>query len=302
MPEICEVGITSQYIEYYFKNYNLIEINILSGRYVKTEIKGLKDIAKRLPFKLEHVKFKGKFMWFVFENGNYLLNTFGLTGLWSNEKTDLSRLELVFKKDNKIKSLYYDDARNFGTLEFTTNNKILNKKINKLAMDPLQTNYDCDDFYKLFDAFRNEKKHGDMLIVKMLMNQNNNDTIICGLGNYLTPEILVRSKISPYRTLKSLTKKEIHTLCITLKYVLKLCYMKNARDYYLEHLNNFIDKHYKLVNRAKLPNFVPEININENEQFKFLVYRLKEDNKGNKIKADKIITGRTTYWNPSVQK
>lgn len=302
MPEICEVGITSQYIYYYFKKYHLINIKVLSGRYMKKDIKGLDKIKKKLPIELINVNFKGKFMWFEFDNNNYMLNTFGLTGLWSLDQDESSRVELIFKKGDKIKSLYYNDVRNFGTLEFTTDNKELNKKIKKLALDPLQSTYDCDDFYKLFDQFRNKKNHNEMLIVKMMMNQNNNDTIVCGLGNYLTPEILVRSKISPHRTLKSLTKKEIYRLCETMRYVLKLCYMKNARDYYLQHLNNFVDKHYDLVMENKLPNFIPEITIDKNDQFDFMVYRLKEDNKGNKIKADKIITGRTTYWNPAIQK
>lgn len=302
MPEICEVAITTHFIYKYFKNHTLTNINILSGRYTHQELKGLDNIINDLPLKLLNISFKGKFMWFELENNNYILNTFGLTGYWSINENTHNRVEFIFKKNKKIKKLYFGDMRNFGTIECTNDISIVNKKINKLAMDPLQTNYTCNDFYELFEKFRQTKKHNSMKIIKLLMGQNKNDGIVCGLGNYLAPEILVRSKISPHRTLESLSKKDIIKLCEKMKYTLKLCYLHNSPDYYLSHISDFIDIHKNLVMKNKFENFIPEVSIDKNNKFEFIVYRQKEDNKGNKIKADKIINGRTTYWNPSIQK
>lgn len=302
MPEICEVAITTHFIYKYFKNYTLTDINILGGRYIHQELKGLDNIVQSMPLKLLNVSFKGKFMWFKFENNNYILNTLGLTGYWGIDENIHNRVEFVFKKNKKIKKLFFGDMRNFGTIECTDTVDKVNSKINKLAMDPLQTDYTCDDFYDLFDGFRHSKKRKSMKIIKLLMGQNKSDGIVCGLGNYLAPEILARAKISPHRTLESLNKKDIIKLCEKMKYILKLCYINNPSEYYLSYISGFIDEHKSLIEKNEFENFIPEIVIDDNDKFEFIVYRQKEDKKGNKIMADKIINGRTTYWNPTIQK
>jgi formamidopyrimidine-DNA glycosylase len=104
MPEICEVAITTHFIYKYFKNYTLTDINILGGRYIHQELKGLDNIVQSMPLKLLNVSFKGKFMWFKFENNNYILNTLGLTGYWGIDENIHNRVEFVFKKSKKIKS------------------------------------------------------------------------------------------------------------------------------------------------------------------------------------------------------
>lgn len=135
MPEVCEVCLTSQYLSNAIGKI-ITKMEILKGRYTKTPPKG----KIKLPSKIVDVDSKGKFMWMTLEhNGNsyYLLNTFGLTGQWSFEKLEYNNIRFKLNEGN----IYFGDMRNFGTIEFTDNIDVLNKKLNKLAPDFLKTSF-----------------------------------------------------------------------------------------------------------------------------------------------------------------
>ncbi len=131
-------------------------------------------------------------------------------------------------------------------------------------------------------------------IVTVLMDQKK---IGSGIGNYLSAEILYRSKISPHRICKDITDNEIKILEYWIKYVVKLSYAHNKIGYMI----NLEDDHHNV----KKINYHPKIKLHENT-FKFYVYRRKQDPFGNKVIGDKIVGSgvnkRTTYWVPSVQK
>jgi len=49
-------------------------------------------------------------------------------------------------------------------------------------------------------------------------------------------------------------------------------------------------------------NYHNDVKLKKDDIFEFKVYRQDEDPYGNEVKGDKIITGRTTYWSPIIQK
>jgi formamidopyrimidine-DNA glycosylase len=299
MPEICEVLLTTQYLSKIIGKY-ITNIKILGGRYLKKNISGMDKLS--FPLKIINIQSHGKFLWMTLKDDNnmtlYMMNTFGLTGKWSYEKIEHSNVKFVVKKskssDKKI-SVYFCDMRNFGTVSFTNSETILHNKLDKLAVDMLQNDISKKDFSKLIENYKNRKKK----IIVVLMNQNKKDGIVSGLGNYLVPEILYRSKISPHRTLNELSEKEIGVLYKTIKYVLKLCYMTNETEY-ISHMKKFLDSHTEKVKSGKYPNYLPDVKIG-NDKFQFMVYRKKLDPHGNKVIGEKIITGRTAYWCPYIQ-
>jgi len=299
MPEICEVLLTTQYLNKIIGMF-MTNIKIIGGRYLKKSIPNLDKLT--FPLKITDINSHGKFMWITMKNNDghlwYMMNTFGLTGKWSFEKMDHCNVKFTLKKtktsDEKI-TAFFCDIRNFGTISFTDDYSVLEKKLNKLAVDMLQSDISKNTFKKIIDDFKNKKKQ----IVVVLMNQTKKDGIISGLGNYLVPEILYRSKISPHRSLSKLSDKDISNLYNTIKYVLKLCYMTNNTEY-ISHMKNFLKNHPENVKNEKFPNYLPDVKI-ETDKFQFLVYRKKLDPYGNEIIGDKIINGRTTYWCPSVQ-
>lgn len=295
MPEVCEVCLTSQYLKKIIGD-SIININVVHGRYLKTPIKGLSDLT--YPMVVTDIQTKGKFMWMSLEHENesiYLLNTFGLTGRWSFDKLDHVSVVFTLQKKQKKYDLYFDDIRNFGTIEFTKDVKKIGKKLDLLGDDLLRSNYSSNDIQERIASIKNQKKK----IVVVLMTQDKKNGIGSGLGNYLVPEILYMAKLSPHRTIESLTKKDIVNLTNAIKTTLYLCYNYNTTDY-VDHLKKFLATHKKYVLSGKFPDFhVSHKNSEKNNEFK--VYRRKTDDDGHKVIGERIIKGRTTYWVPDVQ-
>lgn len=275
MPELVEVHNTAQMLSKHFQNSELQEINVTGGRYKNNNIKNKFSIT--IPNKIVEINSKGKLLWFHIKNSDgadiYILNTFGLTGLWTFDKGLNSDINFMING----KQIFFDDKMHYGTIKIV--NKIeFEKKINEIGDDLLKTNY---DYVKIFN--RLEKiKNKDKKILEILMTQTKHNGIGSGLGNYLTSEILFRSKISPHRTIKSLTIDDVKILTQTIKYVLKLRYMTD----------DFINNNYHIHNDVEI----------KNEKFDLLIYKKKLDPYGNKIIGEQIIKDRIFFWSPEIQK
>ena len=280
MPEIAEIALTAEILNKYFKNKSLTAFDFISGRYTKSNPVGYQDFLQALPLKVKTVDSRGKFLWFDLidseKNHWYIWNTFGLAGMWSLFETDYARAILTFSND---KVAYFSDMRNFGTFKFSTSETDLEKKLEELSPDFLKD----DDF----DLSSIQKYKAP--IVKILMDQKK---VGSGLGNYLVPEILYRAKISPHRLGSEMSDDDIKNLTYWIKYVVKLSYVDN-------HIGYMVNLETE-ANKLKKNDYHPDIKL-KNKTFKFLVYRKKEDPKGNKVKAEKINGTRTTYWVPDVQ-
>lgn len=296
MPEVCEVCLTSQYLSSMIGD-NITKIDVVSGRYTKVDIKGLSEID--YPLKVIEIDTKGKFLWITLQHKNqvyYLMNTFGLTGRWSFDEIEHTRVELSVKSATSKYQVYFSDVRNFGTIEITKDKSKLDKKLQKLGEDLLKTEYTPDDIQARISKLRNKKKR----IIEVMMSQDASTGIGSGLGNYLVPEILYRAKLSPHRTIASLTKNDIVKLTDAIKTTLRVCYLYNKTEY-VGHLQKFLVKHAKLVSTGKYPDYLKSQKIGK-EKFEFKVYQQKTDDLGNEVIGEKIITGRTAYWCPNVQK
>ena len=307
MPEITEVLVTSHYLLTKIKNRYITNLNILGGRYTHQELEGLNIFKVHLPAKIIDIKTKGKFMWMILENNLketiFLMCNFGLTGEWTFEKKTSARIKfkIINKNSDKQYNLYFIDQRNFGIIAFTNNKQVLDSKINSLARDYLQEPFTNKEFIDSVSEFCKKKNKKDKLLIKFLMDQHNNDTVGSGIGNYIAVESLYEAKLSPHRTIGSLTNKELEILNKSIKKIIKISYIANKVGY-MERLEDYIAKHQEQVKKGKFPDYLPEIKIKDGDEFNFKVYQQKEDPLGNIVLADKIITGRTTYWVPEVQK
>ncbi len=278
MPEVCEVALTAEILNSKLKNKTLKSIKLISGRYTKIPPKGFDEL--KFPYTIKSVNSKGKFLYFILENDEimYIWNTFGMTGYWSFEKSEHSRLAMKFD-DDKVEDgpsgkVYYNDQRNFGTFIFNDNETALKKKLTSLSPDYLK-----DDDFNL-EKLKNVNKN----ITEVLMSQKYGS----GLGNYLTSEVLYRAKISPYQICNKMTNEQLKKLEKSIKYLTKKCYLKNN----LEYLKlNYKPKH----------DYHKNVNVNDTD-FEYKVYQQKEDPYGNIVKKDEIVKGRTMHWVPTIQK
>lgn len=280
MPEVPETALTAEILTKYLKGKMLKSIEFASGRYQRQRPNGWKQFAKHSPMKVIKIDSKGKFIYFDLIDSKqehwYIFNTLGLTGLWSFYPTDFTRAVFTFNKGVKV---YFSDMRNFGTFRFTNDTSELEKKLEKLTPDFLKEDFDLEGIREIRQP-----------LVKILMDQTR---VGSGLGNYLVAEILYRAKISPHRLGSQLSTKDVKNLIYWIKYVTKLAYVDNHIGYMVN-----LEEESKKIPRQ---NYHPEIELKKGDTFKFLVYRKKSDPKGNPVKAEKIISGRKTYWVPAVQ-
>lgn len=271
MPEGPEVKTTVDFLKTYTgKTVN--NFTILSGRYTKKG--GIENMPNvNLPAKIESVDCKGKFIYFTlsYENNNkkcYLFSTLGMTGMWSDKMTKHARFAISFSEDL---ILYYNDTRNFGTLKFVLSKETLDKKLKSLGPDVLNCDIDCLGFKNRFI------KKPNKTIAECLMNQS----VICGVGNYLKSEILYASKISPYRLIKDITEDEWHFL-----YFYSIAIPKRSYK-----LGGATIKDYRSPNGEK-----------GKFSRRFAVYNCKLDPKNNIIVKETTKDKRSTYWVPEIQK
>lgn len=292
MPEVSEVALTAEILHSKIHNLTVQSVSFLTGRYQQPGRKppdGYMNFflsVKKHPYKIVKVDSKGKFLWFELKStvknkqqeydNYYIMNTFGLTGMWGFQKKKNPRC--VIKFTNGLKA-YYHDIRNFGTFKFTNTKGVLDRKLRELAPDFLK------ETTQNYAKIRKIKKD----IVTILMDQK---LIGSGIGNYLVAEILYRAKIAPLRKGTSLTVSELSRLKKCTQYTVKLTYASNHTGY-MDNLETEAD-------RLARHNYMPKINL-RNDDFEFRVYRQKFDSDQNKVSIAKI-NKRSVYWVPAVQK
>ena len=305
MPEGPEILLTTQYLLCKIKKRYIKSVKILSGKYTKKQLPGFNLLSGRL--RIEDVSCKGKFMWITLVAGDdviYLMCSFGLTGSWGFKSNDNTRL--IFEldngsKNNKTYKLYYSDQRNFGNIIVTNNLSVLEKKINSLGIDLIQSNLTEDDMInhltREIESIKNSKRNNN--IVTVLMTQDINKGIGSGIGNYLCAEILYAAKISPHRDITNLSHIEIKSLAVSIRKVMKDAYVNNTTDYALQFAD-FVASRYEKIKSGKIPNYYPDIKL-DNNKFVFKVYQQKKDPLGNPVIGEKIHADRTTWWVKRVQ-
>lgn len=291
MPEVCEIALTSEILYNALDNYELADIKVIDKKFKKIP-DNLAKIKKMLPLKVNDISSKGKLMWIEFLDEKdkviYMTTGFGLEGKWSFDENKYSKMNFKFEKKSNVKTLWWNDIFSYGNIKFYTDKQEFIKKINSLGMDFLKSDYDYHTLWNKITKIK-KTKYKDKMMVELLMDQKK---LGSGLGNYLTPEILYRAKIKPSRKIKTLTEDDVKILTKTIKKVLKLCYHSNDNKY-LTLLQSYLDKHVR-------KHYLENVDVGD-DGFEFLVYRRKEDDFGNTVKADKLIKGRTTYWVPKIQ-
>ena len=281
MPEGPEVKDITDYLDDELRNKTLTQVNIKSGRYVKhANPTGYDNFIKKLPLKIEAVKCKGKFIYWLFKDSDFTMwNTLGMSGWWIKEKEKHNNVEFIFKNKKKI---YFNDMRNFGTLIFCSVNN-LQKKLDTLGPDILDKNDNFDLFLK-----RINRKRNDTVIASAILDQK----VAAGCGNYIRAECLYICKISPFRKIKDLNENELAKIWNVLRQLGWYYYDKTEGEKL-----KIIDGKFKLSakHKKKGPSkYKPSPGY-------FLVYRQDTDPYGNKVKHEKI-KDRMIHYVPSIQK
>ena len=298
MPEVLEIRKYADFLKKYLKNKEILEINILKGRY-KTHgpFEYYKELTSKLPLKVLDVKTKGKLLYLVLENNFYIFSTLGLRGGWtfySNEKEDYQFPKLMnYINDDRLKSyrktlfnnlnvefvtengkLYYYDPLSFGTIKVIDDEKHLIKKLATIGPDIMDLSTTLEMFKENINKKVNLEKHiGDLLL---------NQKVVSGMGNYLRADILWLIKVSPFRKVKDVTNNELKSI------------YENARLLTWGEYNFNEALKLNIINKDdKLPQ-----DFGRN----FFIYDCEEDIYGNKVIKEPLSKDRNIYWVPKIQK
>lgn len=233
----------------------------LSGRYTKKPIEGLAKL--QFPLVIETVNCKGKFIYWTFKDTETVIfNTLGMSGSWSN----VPRHARV-KFETSEGDLFFNDARNFGTLKFC-NRKDLESKLRSLGPDMLNEKVSAIDFRTRM------LQHPDSTLAEVLMSQG----VVSGVGNYLKADSLWLAKLSPWRLVSQCSIDDLDRLHEAVSSTIRIAYLNGGSTILT----------YKGFD-------------GENGKHTMLVYGRKTDPNGEEIVRQDTKDGRTTWWVPQVQ-
>lgn len=246
-----------------------------NSRYASEEPEGYigfkNDLIKGC--QVANISTRGKFMYWGFSNDWYMFCTFGMTGQWSPTagKHPCIVFEYLDPDKDGMQKMVFNDPRHFGTIKFTNNPKDLTNKLSELGWDPLQMSFDNNVKWLTYKLSKTSKG-----IAEVLMDQS----IFCGVGNYIRAEALYLSKLSPWRQANKLTKDEIQSLCQAIVTVMEESYRHQG---------------------ATIQTYKTAYGEEGRYSTLFKVYGQKEDPSGLKIVKQQTPDKRTIHWCPEVQ-
>lgn len=293
MPEGPEVSILTTILRNKLINNYLHNLQITeNSRYAKKKPDNLQILIDSLPNKFKYIENKGKFIYFIMENGLILFQTLGMAGGWYNEYKKHTSMIWEYNKYQIINTshpstkIYFVDPRHFATFKIITNPTILIKKLKELGPDLVAefTNYNSQflksiNYYQPInqDIFIDRlRKYNTQNITNVLMNQK----IFSGIGNYLKSEILYHAKIYPLSKISDLNDEQLKSLYNSTRYIIKKSYQtQGAKIHLYSDLNTPIDE----------------------DIFNFQVYQQKKDINNYTIKRLQTPDKRTTFYVPEIQ-
>jgi DNA-formamidopyrimidine glycosylase len=265
MPESAEVRLTTDYLNSCLENKIITDWVFIGGQYEDSSPKGYDEFRSSLPLLVEEVNCKGKLIYFsCFNEHNtfYILHSLRMTGRWQEKPDMYCRWYIEIEGKKK---LWFRNPRCLATLHFTTNENTFQTTLNKLGPDILTDKFNLTSWKLLLNKYRNRN------ITSFLMDQN----VISGCGNYIKAEALYYAKISPERKVRSLSESESEKLFEALRIIPRIAYNNKG---------------------LSLRDYTDQNGHKGYQEFELKVYGKKT------AKKTKTADGRTTYWDPDVQK
>lgn len=207
MPELPEVEAFREYISSHDKNKTIQKVDVLQSSVIKKV--SAQTFKKNLTGKkFTKIERRGKYLILTLSSGQQLIMHFGLTGYPYIGKADQKvRFACVVFEFNKDNCLYWCDVRKFGKLYLVDSADQI-KGIHELgpgALTIVGTEF-------LTIAHESSKKN----VKAFLMDQS----IIAGIGNEYSDEIMFQAGIDPHHKIKDLSDAQLKKLYQAMRRVL----------------------------------------------------------------------------------
>ena len=243
MPEIVEIEILRKETQELLKG---IEIKgVVINKEAILNMSGREFSRFAVGEKIENARRKGKVLIVDLSNGYSIAIHFLLTGFMKVvDECEKEKVQVGFLLSNG-KCLYIGGIMRGGFVKILKSNKVFeDESLKKLGIDAMSPNFTLDTFNKIL--VRNGKKK----IKQILMDQ----TLIAGIGNAYSDEILFRAGVRPDRKALSLNKEEIKKIFSSIPEVFKESESFGGEsELTFVHLNGKkgeFQKHFKVHKRA----------------------------------------------------
>jgi formamidopyrimidine-DNA glycosylase len=268
MPEGPEVKRIGMGLAKAVSGKTLIEANLVSGRYTKKSPSGWQQLIDSFPLRVIGAGVHGKFIYWLCDNETFIYSTLGMTGAWQSKRKKHTRVEFKFTDGSNV---YYNDQRNFGTLKIVKGKQNLIDKLTSMGPDMLAEDVSDEKF---ITCLRKKPNWG---ITKALMDQS----IVCGVGNYIKSDSLWHAKINPHNLVSDLSDGQLAVLNRSIKEIIRESFDSGGAT--IRTYSGFDDE-------------------DGNYGRRFLVYQQDTDPEGNDVIREETADGRTTHWVKEVQK
>jgi len=232
-----------------------------------------------LPLEIMSVSSRGKRI--VFEtSAGWIVTFLAMTGRYLFQPLKHSHLEFVFGQMEALGdfnlempefSIFYDDSRRFGKVEYLPDQASFDNYFSKFGWDLLKYEPTTEEFLHLVRDRARPMTEVSTFLLKPEYNSS--------IGNYLCSEILYYARIHPARRLGTLSEVEIERL--------RICCVKVTR--YSDRKGGLTIEDYLTPDgqRGGYPN---------------VCYGRSQDPQGRQIVTAKFANGRTSYWVPELQR
>jgi len=222
MPELPEVEHARRLVHKHCVNKTCTNVILPSLETGVEDDKCFKDVGEAafvkavLNKRLVDTHRKGKQGWLEFEGDSFVLFHFGMTGAFSvkgeqplkyvefkvdeiNWPPRFYKFVLEFEKGETC--LAYTDPRRFGRVSVRNECPRKSSPVNKLGFDPYTDEVSETEFGKIF-------KRRNAAIKSVLLDQS----VACGVGNWMADEMLYRAKIHPEVRASELNEEAMRSL------------------------------------------------------------------------------------------
>jgi formamidopyrimidine-DNA glycosylase len=194
MPELPEVETIRTMLLNNIKDEEIIDVKVVVPRIVHLDINEFRK--KLVNAKIKDITRRGKYLLIHLSNDYVLVSHLRMEGKYffiDKESYNPPYTAVIFYfNDNK--KLVYTDSRKFGTMELVKESELNElKSLKKLGPEP----FEVDGDYLYAKTSKTSKP-----IKNLLMDQ----TVLSGLGNIYTDEVLFLSKIHPLTPANLLTR------------------------------------------------------------------------------------------------
>jgi formamidopyrimidine-DNA glycosylase len=204
VPELPEVEVVRAGLARHVLGSTIERVEVLHPRPVRRDPRGPQGFADALAGRtILDARRRGKYFWLPLDNGDALLGHLGMSGQMLVQPTEAAadrhlRIRIVLGDGRDIR---FADQRMFGGLSVSAGGADLPAEIAHIARDPLDPEFDEDDFVS-----RVRKRSAG--VKRLLLDQG----LISGVGNIYADEALWRARIHGDRPGDRLTARQVRDL------------------------------------------------------------------------------------------